>query len=180
MASGDTMDRLDLFSASLVAALCIASAAAQAQGYPGGSRNRQGGGGMDRPPGADQAKARGPMQVADPLAALERELPSLRVDLKLTPEQGALWDSFERGVRDVADMSRARLRRGSQPVPESEKPASAQGMLFAWSEDERVKADAMATLTRKFDALYSQLNSVQRLEVDRRFALSQSDPLGVR
>ena len=38
----------------------------------------------------------------------------------------------------------------------------------------------MAALTRKFDALYSQLNNVQRLEVDRRFALSQSDPLGIR
>src|SRR3982750_496887 len=48
--------------------------------------------------------------LADPIVAIERELPSLRTDLKLTTEQAALFDSFEREARDAADAGRLRPR----------------------------------------------------------------------
>src|SRR5689334_23025412 len=46
----------------------------------------------------------------DAMVAIERELPSLRIDLKLSSEQAPLFDSLERDVRDAADAARLRPR----------------------------------------------------------------------
>src|SRR5512138_2109710 len=87
----------------------VLSGAAHAQ-YGGRPRER-GETGSNRGFHPGDANPRGAAQsLTDPAAALERELPSLRIDLKLVAEQSALFDSFERGVRDAAEAGRVRVR----------------------------------------------------------------------
>ena len=62
---------------------------------------------------------------ADLIFALERELPSLGVDLKLTREQTVLWDSFVRSARDAAEIVRARVRQLATLRSEQDKPVTA-------------------------------------------------------
>jgi hypothetical protein len=111
------------------------------------------------------------------MAALERELPSLRVDLKITAEQGAFWESFERQVRDVAELGRARQKHLLTPL-EADKPAPpAMSLVSAWATDDRARAAAMDALVPKLEALQLALNETQRKELDRRIVLSQTEPM---
>ena len=119
-----------------------------------------------------------PRTAADPVAALERELPSLRLDLKLTDNQRALFDSFERETRDIAEMGRLRLKRPAQPLGPDEVAPAAMVLLGKWADEDRSRAEAMVDLRAKLDALYQMLSEVQRKELDRRIYLSQVDPLG--
>jgi hypothetical protein len=112
------------------------------------------------------------------VAALERELPSLRLDLKLTPNQSALWDSFERETRDIAEMGRLRLKRAPQPLGADEAAPAAAVLVSKWADEDRSRAEAMADLRAKLDALYQLFSEAQRKEFDRRVYLSQVDPLG--
>ena len=115
--------------------------------------------------------------ASDPMAALERELPSLRVDLKIAGEQAPLWESFERQVRDVAELGRTRQKHLLAPL-EADKPAPpAMTLVAAWANDDRARAAAMDALVPKLEALQRTLNETQLKELDRRIVLSQTEPL---
>ncbi|APV49176.1 hypothetical protein BWI17_05470 [Betaproteobacteria bacterium GR16-43] len=115
--------------------------------------------------------------ITDPMAALERELPSLRLDLLITKEQAALWESFERGVRDVAELGRARQKHQTAPLESGMPPPPALNLVRGWADDDRNRADAMNELIGKLDALTVVLTETQRKELDRRVVLSQTEPL---
>jgi len=99
--------------AALFLAVLAADASAQ---YP--SRNR-GGSPRDRP----SQSATPAVTPNDPFSALERELPSLEVDLALKPAQVDGYRVFARDVRDIAEMDRTRrkhlmsLREGGRRRP---------------------------------------------------------------
>ncbi len=114
----------------------------------------------------------------DPFSALERELPSLKVDLRLTAEQVNAWSAFERDVREVAEMDRAKRRRLMALRNASESPPGALALVGGLADDERNKADATADLRHHLEALYSLLDDTQRKVLDRRLWLSQTEPLG--
>lgn len=119
----------------------------------------------------------GSVLASDPMAALERELPSLRVDLKIAGEQAPLWESFERQVRDIAELGRTRQKHLMAPL-EADKPAPpAMTLVAAWANDDRARAVAMDALVPKLEALQGVLNEGQRKELDRRIVLSQTEPL---
>jgi LTXXQ motif family protein len=113
-----------------------------------------------------------------PFAALERELPSLKVDLKLTADQVNAWSVFERDVRDLAEMDRARRKHLMSLREDGQKPPTAVAMIATLVEEDRLKAEATGELKAHLDALYARLDDTQRSMLDRRVALSQTEPLG--
>jgi len=168
------MNRILAVAASL--ALAVAVLPASAQYRKGGSR-----GGGDRPPGSESSSGspyyRSASTVTDPMAALERELPSLRMDLLITREQGALWDSFERAVRDIAELGRARQKHQTAPAESGMPPPPALNLIRGWADDDGNRSDAMNELVQKVDALQKSMSDTQRKEFDRRVMLSQTEPL---
>jgi hypothetical protein len=161
---------------ALVLALALAALAAAAQ-VPGGQRRSR----PEGQPAPDQAEqAPRPLRAADPVIALERELPSLRTDLGLSAEQGALWGPFERGIRDAAELSRQRLKKMMAARPLDAAAPSASDIVSAFADDDRMRADATAFAAARLKVLYETLTPVQRSLFDRRVLLSQSDPLGAQ
>lgn len=161
-------------------ALAVAVLPAHAQYRKGGGSR----GGGDRPPGDSPSSSSYYQQsrasITDPMAALERELPSLRLDLLITKEQGPLWDSFERAVRDIAELGRARQRHQTQPAESGNPPPPALNLIRGWADDDRNRSDAMAELVQKVDALQATMTDTQRKEFDRRVMLSQTEPLNAQ
>ena len=149
------------------------AAAAQA---PGGQRRARPDTGMQE----RQDPANRPARTADPVIALERELPSLRTDLGLNAEQGALWGPFERSVRDAAELTRQRVKKMMAPRPVDTPAPNAPGLIATLADDERMRADAVADAASRMKALYDSLTTAQRSLFDRRVLLSQSDPLGTQ
>jgi len=148
---------------------------AAAQGMPGRGRGgspREGQTRSERPQNASPATAN------DPFSALERELPSLEVDLVLKPEQVDAWRVFSRDVRDIAEMDRARRRHLMSLREGGEKPPTASTLIATLAEDERMRYEAIIELRRHFEQLYASLEDSQRRTIDRRVIQSQVEPLG--
>jgi hypothetical protein len=158
--------------------LALATLEATAQGMPGRGR---GGGGREMGSPRDRETRRDEPNIAarafEPYGALERELPSLKVDLMIRGEQLDAWRVVERDVRDIAEMERAR-RRHLLALKGSEQSATALTFVSSLSEDDRVKAEAAADLKRHFEAFYAVLDERQRAILDRRVIQSQDEPLG--
>ena len=115
-----------------------------------------------------------PQPPADPIASIERELPSLKTDLRLAPDQVAGWNAFERDVREVAEMGRARRRHVTALLD----GGSALTLVEALAEDDRMRAEAMADLRSHLKSFHALLGEEQRRLLDRRLVQSQTDPLG--
>ena len=166
------------FPALLVLSLLLPLALpASAQG-PGGARDRsRPGGDLGARMQQDRAAPRSPA-VTDPMMALERELPSLRTDLKLNAEQQRLWDAFERRARDAAEMSRARLKRMASIRAEPDKSINAVAFVNGIADDDIQRAEAMKEASVKLQALYDTLSAEQKALLDRRVLLAQKEPLG--
>ncbi len=161
--------------AALAAASCLCCVDADAQGM-----GRQRGGGMRDTQSRDRdaTPRAAPVASSDPFSALERELPSLAVDLQLTADQVGSWSAFERDVRDVAEMTRSQRRHATALREEGERPPTALAMVATLAEDERMKAEATTELQRHLEGLYARLSDAQKRTLDRRIVLSQTDPLG--
>jgi hypothetical protein len=160
----------------LACALLAFSVAATGEA-PGGQRRTR----ADRPAAEDRQPApTHSAQAPDPVLALEHELPSLRVDLNLTPEQKALWGPFERSLRDAAELTRQRTKRFLAPRPVDAPAPNALAVVNALADDERMRADAMADAAARLKALYEALAPAQRALFDRRVLLAQSEPLGTQ
>ncbi|HUQ28926.1 MAG TPA: hypothetical protein VM051_10050 [Usitatibacter sp.] len=119
----------------------------------------------------EQPRAASPIVPGDPFSALERELPSLEVDLMLKTSQLDAWRVFARDVREVAEMGRAWRKHATSA-------RDAGSLIASLAEDERLKHEAVADLRRHFDQLYSGLDDAQRRTLDRRAVQSQVEPLG--
>lgn len=163
------------FSAFLALALLAGDFDAAAQGMP---RRDRSGSPRDRGGDRDAAKATPAVVAQEPFALIERELPSLKVDLLITADQVEAWNLFERDVRDVAELDRTRRRHVLSLREGGERPPTAIAVVATLVEDDRQKAEAAADLKRHLDALYAKLDEKQRQTLDRRVLLSQSDPLG--
>ena len=161
----------------LSAPLCIIDANAQ---VGGGGRGRGGESGArqntPRPQRSETKSATAP--VTDPMAAVEREVPSLRIDLKLDRDQGVLFDSFQRAVRDAAEASRQRIRRLLSFKFDDGSTVSAASIITTIAEADIARADAMRAVGEKMDALYATFNADQRRLFDRRIMQSQREPRG--
>lgn len=174
------------FSHIVIAAILLSSTFAEAQ-MPGGSGRQRGGGeksGTPRSASERNPAARGAVAM-DPIAAINRELPSLKVDMKITPEQLAIWDAFSASVRDVHNISINRAKRDAmaRPRDENAKPdltdaPPALVMIAALADDDAQRADAMALVKSKVALLVEALNPEQRRMFDRRIAQAQREPLG--
>jgi hypothetical protein len=151
---------------------------ATAQGMPGGGGRGRGGASREGQPRGDRTQAASPATGNDPFSALERELPSLEVDLILKAEQVDAWRVFSRDVRDIAEMDRARRRHLMSLREGGEKPPTAGTLIAALTEDERMRYEAIVDLRRHFDQLYGSLEDSQRRTIDRRVIQSQVEPLG--
>jgi hypothetical protein len=165
--------RLPLAAVAVIA--LVVSIDAGAQGFPRRDRS-----GSPRDPQTTRDRdAKGVTAAApEPFAALERELPSLAVDLLLTAEQVGAWSAFERDVRDVAEMDRARRRHLMSLRTDGERPPTAVAMIGALAEDDRLKAEASGDMKRHLEELYAKLDDSQKRTLDRRVVLSQTEPLG--
>lgn len=164
----------------LVAAAMLAmSMAAQAQmrgGHGHGGTARQ-----ERVEGDSRSHGRQTTRRAtDPIAALERELPSLRVDLRLSADQVHAWRSFEGWVRAVAEIDREHQRRLVALDGESAHQVTTTEFLAWLAERAQARAQATTELKGHFDALRDGLGDEQRRMLDRRVMQSQTDPLGNR
>jgi hypothetical protein len=164
-------------STVLIAAAALALAAeSAAQGYPkrGGQRGEAGKGGESsaQRPGSTSAA------MPDPFGALERELPSLKVDLMVREEQLDAWRVYARDVRDLAEMERARRRHLVALRAAGEAPPTALNFINSLVEDDRLRAEAGIELKRHVEQLYARLDDGQRRTFDRRTIQSQTEPLG--
>ena len=160
--------------ALLLAALAIANDAWSQQRMPGRQRGES-----PRDEGRREREARPPALTApEPCALLERELPSLKVDLKLTEAQVEAWNLFERDVRHVAELDRARLRQAMAQRDAAREPPTAIALMGTWADLDRRKAEGTAELVRHLTTLSGLLDEAQRRMLDRRVNLSQSEPLG--
>ena len=160
---------------AIVSFLAATIADVEAQGIPRRDRS-----GSPREQNRDSRKDAATPSAPEPFAALERELPSLNVDLQIRSEQLDEWRVFERDVRDVADMERARRRHLMALREGGENPATALTFVGSLAEDDRLKADATAELKRHLASLYAKLDEAQRRTLDRRTIQSQTEPLGLR
>lgn len=156
-----------------ILALAFFALDAAAQGYP--RRDR---GGSPRDQQQRDSKPNAGAASPDPYAALERELPSLKVDLLLKADQVDAWSVFERDVRGTAELERVRRRHLLALREAGEKAPTALTIVTTLVEEDRRKAEATADLKRHLEALYDRLDDTQRRMLDRRVVQSQTDPLG--
>jgi LTXXQ motif family protein len=159
---------------ALLLAVLVSFAASEASGQ-GMPRRDRGGSPRDTQQSRDRAA---PATSVDPFSAMERELPSLKVDLMLTPEQVSSWVLFERDVRDIAEMDRARKRHLLALRDEGQRPPTAVTLVATLAEEERQKSEATLDLKRHLDSLYAMLDDRQKQMLDRRVVQSQAQPLG--
>jgi hypothetical protein len=157
--------------AIIIAGISIASTLVDvaAQGYPG--RGGHGGGSRESTAPRESRRDSPTPTFQDPFGALERELPSLKVDIMISAEQ--LDD-----VRDIAEMERARRRHLMALKDSGEKPPTALTLIGSLTEDARLRAEAAQDLQRHLETLYAKLDDAQRRTLDRRTIQSQTDPLG--
>ena len=169
---------LGYFGIALCASALCVDAFAQTGGAGGRGRGGEGGTQRQQAPRKEPAAPRASAAVSDPMAAIERELPSLRLDLKLDNAQGALFDSFQRAVRDAAEATRQRARRMSAFKFDDGSTVSAASIVATVAEADVARASAMQSASDKLEALYTTFDADQRRMFDRRLMQSQRDPLG--
>jgi len=161
-------------------ALLLFSTLAEAQfpgsGGQGGGRQRGGGdkGGPRNVP--DKAASHGAV-AADPIAAIYRELPSLKVDMKIAPEQMAAWDAFATGVREANNAAINRAKRAAMTRPDASDAPSALQMISTLADEDGQRAEVMLGVKDKVSALVALLTTEQRRMFDRRIAQAQQEPL---
>ena len=165
-----------LFSFAVLSAAIALPPCAEAQSFP--KRDRSGSPREKADPADRDKEVLRQAAAAEPFAALERELPSLKDDLKLDARQANAWNVFERDVRDAAESGRSRRRHILSLRSGGEAPAKASTLLSSLAEDARIAAEASADARRHLDDVYTLLDDNQRRLLDRRIVQSQTEPLG--
>jgi len=170
-----TARRRRLLSSIAAAAATVASTAPAQWGGRGRSHGESG---SPRPgPSGEPGSCVAPA-LADPLEGVERELPSLRIDLKLTAEQMPLFDSFERQVRNAAEAARVRARHVAAYRADHGSAITAKTIVGTLADDDDQRAEAARQSLARLTALYDTLSPEQRTQFDRRIIQALRDPLG--
>lgn len=112
------------------------------------------------------------------MISIEREMTSLRIDLKLTPEQTALFDGFDREVRNAARAFRERTRELSGFRLDDGSTVAATSIIATIADGDTRRAEAMRQAAAKLDALQGALTPEQRKQLDRRVVQALREPLG--
>lgn len=168
-----------------LAAILLTATFAEAQ-MSGGGHQRGGGekSGMTRS-APERGAATHAAVVVDPIAAINRELPSLKVDMKITPEQMAQWEAFSASVRHANNISINRAKRDAMARPRDDRARTdvsdappALVMIAALADDDAQRADAMGLVKSRVASLVDALTPEQRRMFDRRLAQAQREPLG--
>jgi hypothetical protein len=161
-----------------IAALGAIAAAPGAAAQFGG-RSRGSGSGSGRSARSDEGTIRrtAPAPI-EPAQAIERELPSLRIDLTLTPEQASYFDSYERQVRLAADAGRMRARHVDAFRVDDGTTVKAAAVLRTMADDDAQRAEADRVAIERLEALYAVLTPDQQKQLDARTIQSLRDPLG--
>lgn len=146
--------------------------------YGGKSRDRGDKGPMGSAAPGDGNQRAATQPLFDPIAAIERELLSLRIDLNLTAPQVPLFDSFERQVRNAAEAERLRARHLSAYRVDGSSTVTADTVLRTIAEDDAQRADAARLALERLAALYAALAPDQQKQFDRRIIQSIREPLG--
>jgi hypothetical protein len=108
------------------------------------------------------------MPMLHPLIRLGMELPALKLDLRLRPEQMPAWDKLEQAVRTVEPPGRSDRERPPPRPPESGLTAvEAVNREAAMLKTLSGKTDAVAAAFADF---YAGLDSEQRGLLDRRLS----------
>ena len=160
-----------------IAALLLTATASGVQAQFGGrSRSRGDSSGNGSQRSGDQ-RCTNPALV-DPAGAIERELPSLRIDLKLTADQTPLFDSFERQVHNTAEAGRTRARHLSAFRIDDGNTVPANLVLSTIANDDAERADAARLALDRMTVLYAGLTPDQQRQFDRRIIQALREPLG--
>lgn len=162
-------------SVALIAGAAAASARAQ---FGGRQRDRGDGSGprSSRFGNANPSTATKPQ--VDLAVAIERELLSLRIDLKLTADQTPLFDSFERQVRNAADAERLRLRHFSAFRVDDAGSVTALTVQSTMADDDAQRAEATRQALERVKTLYAALDPAQQKHFDQRILQAIREPLG--
>jgi len=101
----------------------------------------------------------------DPAAMAEQRLTRLKADLKITPEQEPLWQSF-------AERAKGEAGKGMQAMRDPAKVANltAPERMNRLVESMKHRAEAMASVNDAFQQLYAGLTPEQRKLADERAA----------
>jgi hypothetical protein len=160
---------------AVFASAVTAGAHAQSVGRP---RSRGDTGSATSPRSGDANSRVATQPLFDPVAAIERELPSLRIDLKLTADQAPLFDSFERQVRTAAEAGRMRARHLSALRVDEGGTVTADTVFGTIADDETERADAARLAVERMTVFYGTLTPEQRKHFDRRIVQALREPLG--
>lgn len=145
----------------------------------GGNRRDRGDMSQNRAPRPDQSPQKPQAApVADPMAAIERELPSLRLDLKLDTQQTPLFDLFERRVREATSVARNRARHLAAFRLDDGSTVSAASLIGTVASDDQERSEAMRAALDCLEKMYAGLQPEQRKQLDRRIMVAVRDPLG--
>jgi Spy/CpxP family protein refolding chaperone len=162
-----------------LAALATVAAMPEAAAQFGARSHDRGSGGSGRASHSDEGGGRrGAAPAIEPGEAIERELPSLRIDLRLTPEQASLFDSYERQVRLAANAERMRARHVAAFRTDDGSTVKAAAVLTTIADDDTDRADAARLAVERMQALYAVLTPEQQRQFDERTIQSLRDPLG--
>ena len=165
------------FAIALLGALGLGSIDACAQGRPRGNGGSDSSRQRDTPRNDSAAKPT-VAPVTDPMLSIEREMTSLRIDLKLTPEQTPLFDSFDREVRIAARVSRERTRQLAAFRLDDGSTVAATSIIGTIAEADIQRGESMRQVSSKLDALQAVFTPEQRKQLDRRFVQAMREPLG--
>ena len=152
------MKRMNVVVAGLVAGISLA-VAAFVHAQPFGGMGHGFGPGMSLGPG------QGSMAGVDPTGIIDSRLADLKTLLKITTTQEAAWEAFVNAAKQQAagmQAMRAQMLAGTGTAPERMgQRASAM----------QQRAQAMATTTGAFDALYAVLTPEQKTVADQHFGM---------
>lgn len=172
--------RAILCSVFLLSTACLGITDANAQ-YGGRQRGGAGAGESakrDQSRNESAAKSSTAAAPADPMLAIEREMTSMRIDLKLTGEQTALFDSLERDVRNAARASRDRTRQIAGFRADDGSKVAATSIIATIVDADTQRAESMRQVAVKLDALQAAFSPELRKQFDRRIMQAIRDPLG--
>ncbi len=128
--------------------------------------------------GPSDATARAAKAPLDAVTAIEHELPSLRIDLRLTADQAPSFNSFEREIRDAAEAGRRRNQHLAAFRVDDGSAVGADLVLGTIADDDAQRAEATRLALDQMKALYAALTPEQRTQFDERIIQSLREPLG--
>ncbi len=116
-------------------------------------------------PGMGMGPGHGPMAGADAAAMIDSRLVDMKAQLGITATQESAWQAFTAAAKQQAteiQSMRAQMQQGTGTAPE--RMAQRATLM-------QQHAQAMATMTNAFNALYAVLTPEQRSVADQRFGM---------